>query len=47
MNIQRLALNGEEEKVKESLLEWPEDKRKDLRKLLIDSVVSQGRTINI
>ena len=47
VNIQRLALNGEEEKVKESLLEWPEDKRKDLRKILIDSVVSQGRTINI
>ena len=47
VNIQRLALNGEEEKVKESLLEWPETKRKDLRKILIDSVVSQGRTINI
>ena len=47
VNIQRLALNGEEEKVKESLLEWPETKRKDLRKILIDSVASQGRTINI
>ena len=47
VNIQRLALNGEEEKVKESLLEWPEDKRKDLRKILIDSVAEHGRTINI
>ena len=47
VNIQRLALNGEVEKVKESLLEWPEDKRKDLRKILIDSVAEHGRTINI
>ena len=47
VNIQRLALNGEEEKVKESLLEWPEDKRKDLRKMLIDSVAEHGRTLNI
>ena len=47
VNIQRLALNGEEEKVKESLLEWPEDKRKDLRKILIDSVAEHGRTLNI
>ena len=47
VNIQRLALNGEEENVKESLLEWPEDKRKDLRKMLIDSVAEHGRTIDI
>ncbi len=47
VNIQRLALNGEVEKVKESLLEWPEDKRKDLRKMLIDSVAEHGRTIDI
>ena len=47
VNITRLALNGEEEKVKESLLEWPEDKRKDLRKILIDTVAEHGRTINI
>ena len=47
VNIQRLALNGEEEKVKECLLEWPEDKRKDLRKMLIDSVAEHGRTLNI
>ena len=47
VNIQRLALNGEEEKVKESLLEWPETKRKDLRKILIDSVAEHGRTLNI
>ena len=47
VKIQRLALNGEEEKVKESLLEWPEDKRKDLRKILIDSVAEHGRTLDI
>ena len=47
VNIQSLALNGEEEKVKESLLEWPEDKRKDLRKILINSVAEHGRTLNI
>ena len=47
VKIQRLALDGEVEKVKESLLEWPEDKRKDLRKILIDSVAEHGRTIDI
>ena len=47
VNIQRLALNGEEEKVRESLLEWPECKRNDLRKILIDSVEDCGRTIDI
>ena len=47
VKIQRLALDGEVEKVKESLLEWSEDKRKDLRKMLIDSVAEHGRTIDI
>ena len=47
VNIQRLALNGEVEKVRESLLEWPEGKRNDLRKILIDSVEDCGRTIDI
>ena len=47
VNIQRLALDGEVEKVKESLLEWPEGKRNDLRKILIDSVAEHGRTLDI
>ena len=47
VNIQRLALNGEVEKVRESLLEWPECKRNDLRKILIDSVAEHGRTLDI
>ena len=47
VNIQRLALDGEVEKVRESLLEWPEGKRKDLRKILIDSVAEHGRTLHI
>jgi len=47
VNIQRLALDGEVEKVRESLLQWPEGKRKDLRKILIDSVAEHGRTLDI
>ena len=47
VNIQRLALDGEVEKVRESLLQWPEGKRNDLRKILIDSVAEHGRTIDI
>ena len=47
VNIQRLALDGEVEKVRESLLEWPEGKRNDLRKILIDSVAEHGRTLDI
>jgi len=35
------------EKVRESLLQWPEGKRKDLRKILIDSVAEHGRTLDI
>ena len=47
VNIQRLALDGEVEKVRESLLQWPEGKRKALRKILIDSVAEHGRTLDI
>ena len=47
VNIQRLALNGEVEKVRETLLQWPEGKRNDLRKILIDSVAEHGRTLDI
>ena len=47
VNIQRLALDGEVEKVRESLMEWPEGKRNDLRKILIDSVAEHGRTLDI
>ena len=47
VNIQRLALDGEVEKVRESLLQWPEGKRNDLRKILIDSVAEHGRTLDI
>ena len=47
VNIQRLALDGEVEKVRESLMQWPEGKRNDLRKILIDSVAEHGRTLDI
>ena len=47
VNIQRLALDGEVEKVRETLLQWPEGKRNDLRKILIDSVAEHGRTLDI
>ena len=47
VNIQRLALDGEVEKGRESLLQWPEGKRNDLRKILIDSVAEHGRTLDI
>ena len=47
VNIQRLALDVEVEKVRESLLQWPEGKRNDLRKILIDSVAEHGRTLDI
>ena len=47
VNIQRLALDGEVEKVREALLQWPEGKRNDLRKILIDSVAEHGRTLDI
>ena len=45
--IQREALYGKPERVKELLLLWPEDKQKDLRKMLIDSVAEHGREIEL
>ena len=45
--IQHEALYGEAKRVKELLLTWPESKREDLRKLLIDSVEERGRTLLI
>ena len=43
--IQREALWGKPERVKELLLLWPKDKQKDLRKMLIDSVAEHGREL--
>jgi hypothetical protein len=45
--IQRHALKGETEEVKRLLLEFPEFKREDLKKMLIRSVATQGRTLEI
>ena len=45
--IQREALYGKPERVKELLSLWPEDKQKDLRKMLIDSVAEHGRKIEL
>jgi len=45
--IQHEALYGEAKRVTELLLKWPEYKREDLRKLLIDSVEERGRTLLI
>ena len=45
--IQSEALYGKPERVNELLLTWPEDKQKDLKKMLIDIVASQGRTLSI
>ena len=45
--IQHEALYGEAKKVQELLLKWPEYKREDLRKLLIDCVEERGRTLLI
>ena len=43
--IQREALYGKPEGVKELLLTWPEAKQKDLKKMLIDSVAEHGREL--
>ena len=43
--IQREALYGKPERVKELLLTWPEAKQKDLKKMLIDSVAEHGREL--
>ena len=45
--IQHEARYGEAKRVTELLLKWPEYKREDLRKLLIDSVEERGRTLLI
>ena len=45
--IQHEALYGEAKRVKELLLTWPESKREDVRKLLIDCVEEKGRTLLI
>ena len=45
--IQRHALKGETEEVKRLLLEFPEFKREDLKKMLIRSVATHGRTLEI
>ena len=45
--IQHEALYGEAKRVTELLLKWPEYKREDLRKLLIDSVEERRRTLLI
>ena len=45
--IQREALYGKPERVKELLLTWPEYKQKDLKKMLIDSVAEHGREIDL
>ena len=43
--IQSEALYGKPERVNELLLTWPEDKQKDLKKMLIDSVAEHGREL--
>jgi hypothetical protein len=45
--IQRHALKGETEEVQKLLLEFPEFKREDLKKMLIRSVVTQGKTLEL
>ncbi len=45
--IQREALWGKPEKVKQLLQHWPEDKQKDLKKMLIDSVREHGRELDL
>ena len=45
--IQREALYGKPERVKELLSLWPEDNQKDTRKMLIDSVAEHGRKIEL
>ena len=43
--IQRHALKGESEEVHKLLLEFPEFKREDLKKMLVLSVETQGKTL--
>jgi hypothetical protein len=43
--IQRHALKGESEEVHKLLLEFPEFKREDLKKMLVLSVETHGKTL--
>ncbi|MBC8258183.1 MAG: hypothetical protein H8E38_04130 [SAR324 cluster bacterium] len=45
--MQRSALKGELAEVRKQLLEFPEFKREDLKKMLIDSVAEHGRTLEL
>ena len=45
--IQRHALKGEPEEVNSLLLEFPESKREDLKNMLIRSVATQGKTLEL
>ena len=46
-DMQRHALKGETEEVNRLLLEFPEFKREDLKKMLIRSVATHGRTLEL
>ena len=45
--IQRQALKGESEEVNSLLLEFPESKREDLKNMLILSVATHGKTLEL
>ncbi|MEC8980305.1 MAG: hypothetical protein VYA81_01920 [SAR324 cluster bacterium] len=45
--IQRHALMGEPEEVNGLLLEFPESKREDLKNMLIRSVATHGKTLEL
>ena len=45
--IQRHALKGEPEEVNSLLLEFPESKREDLKNMLIRSVATHGKTLEL
>ena len=45
--IQRQALKGEPEEVNSLLLEFPESKREDLKNMLIRSVATHGKTLEL
>ena len=46
-DIQRLAQNGESEKVKELLLKFPESKREDLSIMLQNSAAEKGKNLEL
>ena len=46
-DIQRLAQNGESEKVKEFLLKFPESKREDLSIMLQNSAAEKGKNLEL